>query len=61
MTDEGYAMLEQLKEKMIRKWNDGPISGQDAFQTLRAIHRREGKIEGINEFFETLEQEALKS
>lgn len=60
LTDKGYEMLENLRDKMIRDWNNRTVSGQDAFQTLRAVHRKEGKVEGLMEFFETLANEALK-
>ena len=60
LSEKGYDMLCELRDKVIRRWNDQTVSGQDAFQTLRAVHRKEGKVEGLVEFFETLEKEALK-
>lgn len=41
------------------KWNKAQVKGDDQFNTTWNIAHREGKINGIKEFLDTMEQLAL--
>ena len=40
-------------------WREEPISGQNAFEELRMLHKRDGKVEGVLEIFNQMEKEAF--
>lgn len=42
------------------KWNDTPIKADDQFNTTWNMAVKEGKIIGMKEFFDTLENEIFK-
>lgn len=45
---------------MLAQWGEEngleTITGQTEFETLRALHKMQGKIEGVKEFLELVEQ-----
>lgn len=40
----------------IDRVNATPASGTDAFQTLRDLHIKQGKVDGLREFFDDIEK-----
>lgn len=44
----------------LAQWREEGINGQTAFEELRALHKRDGKVEGITEFFDQMEQQAFE-
>ena len=55
MSKPGWAELLKLVTMTIRELNDREIPGQNEFETLRALHTVQGKVEGVMEFFNNLE------
>lgn len=45
--------------EMIDKWQGVPVKSETEFETIWAMATKEAKVEGIKEFFDTLEREAL--
>ena len=44
----------------IGQWNDEKTTGTNEFETLRMLHTKQGKVEGLEEFMNQLEHEALE-
>jgi hypothetical protein len=59
MQEEGWAVLEQALANRIARLQAQPISGTTAFESLRALHTRDGKVEGLREFFDDIEKMAF--
>jgi hypothetical protein len=63
---KGVVKLDAWKHVMtfvglkIEQWNEQRIEGSNAFEELRALHRRDGGIEKVNELFDQLERQALE-
>lgn len=45
----------------IKQWQADAVSGENAFQELRALHKRDGKVDGLNEFLEQLEKQQFEA
>lgn len=45
--------------EMIDKWQGVPVKQDTEFDTIWAMATKEAKVEGIKQFFDTLEREAL--
>lgn len=45
---------------MTDKWHNTPVKTEDEFNTVWNVALKEGKVSGLKEFFDTLEQEVLK-
>ena len=56
MQDDGWSVLEQALENRIKTLQEEEITGNDAFETLRALHKQQGKVEGLKDFFESVER-----
>lgn len=41
------------------QWRSQAVNGQSAFEELRALHKRDGKVEGALEIFEQMEKSAF--
>jgi hypothetical protein len=52
-------MMKCVYEK-IGQLNAERQSGTNAFETLRAIHYRDGKVDGLTEFFSELEKNGFE-
>ena len=50
-----FDALVKLYAKTVDKWKDQNIIGKDEFETMKLLFTREGKIQGLREFFEILE------
>ena len=44
----------------LEQWGEQPIVGDNAFEELRALHKRDGGIEKVKELFDQLERQALE-
>ena len=64
MDKPAWAALLKLVALTINDLNARPVSGQNEFETLRSLFRKEGKVEALTEFFngikngESLSEEA---
>lgn len=54
-TDEWDAVVKAL-DAFMKDIDNDEVSGTNAFETLRALHKREGRKSGLKEFFEAIEQ-----
>jgi hypothetical protein len=50
-----WSALTKLVAMTINELNAREIPGQNEFETLRALHIRQGRTEGLKEFFNDLE------
>jgi hypothetical protein len=55
MTTDSWDILIRLMNKRVNELYREQITGRDSFETLRALHMREGKIHGLLSFFDDLE------
>lgn len=53
-TDEFEALI-KLYAEVIESWQNENCIGDTEFQTLKKLFFREGKIQGLRQFFEILE------
>ncbi len=54
-SDDWDIILRLLNEQEM-EWNSQPTGGNTEFEVIRAVYKKEGKVEGVKEFFEILEQ-----
>ena len=54
--DDGWDALMVARDEYIAKNSIESITGNSEFETLRELHKKQGKIEGLKEFFEDLER-----
>lgn len=40
------------------QWREQQINGATAHEELRALHKRDGKVEGVTELFDQMERQA---
>ena len=59
MQTDAWAIVEQALANRVARLRAGEINGSDAFETLRMLHKQQGKIEGLVEFFDDLERQAF--
>lgn len=55
MGKPGWEVLLKLVSMTIGELNSREIPGQNEFETLRALHTRQGKVDGLKEFFNGIE------
>lgn len=60
MKEDGFEVLLRILAQHIDEINATKVTGQNAFETLRELHIREGKVEGLTEFFDRLERNAFE-
>jgi len=53
-SDEFEALI-KLYGETIDKWNEQNVIGKNEFETLKLLFIKEGKKEGLREFFEIIE------
>lgn len=53
---DAWDVLQRVFEGRVREIQGEEVNGIDAFQTLRMLHKNQGKVEGLVEFFNELEQ-----
>lgn len=56
MDKPGWDALAKLVAVTINELNARETPGQNAFETLRALHTREGQVKGLREFFDGIEK-----
>ena len=54
--DAGWEIIVRLYAEQMREWQEEEIVGQDSFQELRMLHKRQGKVEGLRSFIEKIER-----
>ncbi len=59
MNSDGWNELLTLLGREIDELHAEPIAGSNEFETLRALHYRDGKVAGLKEFFDKLERRAF--
>ena len=59
MDTEGWNMLMKLVAMTVSELNARVSAGSNAFEVLRSLHTREGKVAGLTEFFNSLENAEL--
>ena len=60
MREQGWAALMKFVGLKLDSWRESAITGTNAFEELRMLHTRDGKVTGVLEFFEDLEKNALE-
>ncbi len=60
MREGGWEIVLKYAATKTEQWNGMKSSGRTAFETLRDVHRREGKTEGLKEFLDELENQATQ-
>lgn len=58
-TDEWDSVVKFFAIK-IDAWRTEKIVGTNEFETLKNLHSREGKVDGLEEFMNQLEQQAFE-
>lgn len=56
MKERGWGSVMRFVGMKIDQWKEMPITGNDAFTELRALHTRDGKVSGVLELFEEMER-----
>ena len=59
MQQPGWEALIVFTGLMINKWNDEEVKASDEFNTIWNMAHKTGKINGIKEYFDILDREAL--
>ena len=57
MMSDDFDIILTMIDKQIHKWSVEPSGGNTEFEVVRAVYKKEGKIEGLKEFFDKLEEE----
>ncbi len=58
-TDEWESVVRFFAIK-ITQWKDEKITGGSEFETLKSLHTNQGKVDGLEEFMNQLEQQAFE-
>ena len=53
--DESFDALTQLYGEFIEKWSKESPKRETEFETIYALGMKDGKVEGLREFFRSLE------
>lgn len=59
LKDDRWSVFEKYVAGHLQSLQEGRVTGQNAFETLRALHTKEGKIEGIEILMQLLENAAF--
>ena len=59
LDDKRFDVVLEFMEDRLAEWRKESGIGMDEFNTLKNTFMREGKINGITNFFELLEKQAL--
>lgn len=60
MKEDRWDAIVRFVSLKIETWNNEDVNGNDAFQTLRALHMRDGKVAGVREVFDQMERQAFE-
>lgn len=59
MATDAWSVLEQALDNRLMKLKKEEVNGSNEFETLRMLHKVQGKIEGLVEFFDDVEKLAF--
>lgn len=59
MKEDAWDTVIKLLAIFIEEDNAQEITGNNEFETLRALHRHQGRVEGLTTFFDKLERGAF--
>lgn len=59
MKEVGWDVIMRLLGDEITVIDGEDIGGNNEFETLRLLHRNEGRVQGLKEFFDKLEHGAI--
>lgn len=60
MSEESYDAVHQFYQNRIQEIQSEPITGRNAFEELRALHYKQGRIEELDKFFSDLERQSYE-
>lgn len=56
MREKGWGSVMRFVGMKIDQWKEQPITGQSAYEELKALHTRDGKVSGVLELFDEMER-----
>lgn len=56
MQQPAWSAVVKFMDLKLSQWREMPISGVSAFEELRALHTRDGKVAGVLELFNEMEE-----
>lgn len=59
MKEPGWDIVLRILGEDIDTINGEEIGGNNEFETLRSLHRNEGRVQGLKDFFDKLEHGAV--
>lgn len=59
MESDAWKVVEQALANRVEKLRGEEVSGTNEFETLRMLHKNQGKVEGLVEFFNDLERQVF--
>lgn len=57
--DERWNAVMKFVSLKLTQWREAKVVGENAFQELRMLHSRDGKVDGVLEVFNQMEQQAF--
>lgn len=60
MKENGWEAVTRFVALKLDQWRAEAVTGQNAFEELRTLHKRDGKVEGLLEFMDQLERQAFE-
>jgi len=60
MKDARWDAILRFSALKLEQWRSESVTGTSAFEELRAMHKRDGKIEGLVEFLDQIERQAFE-
>jgi hypothetical protein len=60
MQDESYSAVFQFYKNKLESIKEEEITGMTEFETLRQLHKNQGKVEALTTFFEDLDKQAYE-
>ena len=55
LRSDEFEVLLKLYNEMIEKWDEQNVIGNNQFETMKLLFLREGKKQGLKEFFDFIE------
>jgi hypothetical protein len=60
MGDARWDSVIRFMALKLDQWRSEAINGSSAFEELRSLHKRDGKVEGVVELFDQMERQAFE-
>ncbi len=57
--EDGWDVIMRALQQHIDDLRAQEITGNNEFETLRALHKNQGKVDGLLEFFEKVEKQSF--